>query len=493
MNLPRRSEPTPRDEPEEAKLGSHADGRVASERRLDETGRPALRVVPGGRAAEADDGVGRATGTASAAVEFLRSLRITRFAGTLALVAVLAWSFWLPREVAGFDYATRSHGANWDFHVYYAAGHNWSLGLDPYGRQPAASARPDGGRPVRFVDQSTIRFIYPPTLLPVYRLIARLPYDAARIAWRDLNFAVLAAAGVVALVFERGRRLEVGAGLLLLGVLSSPLLYHVRQGNINMIVAGLATCGFLLYGRYRSWPAAALLALAVVAKLTPLLVVAAMTAYYRDWRFLAKTVVIVALLTGLSLLSVPLRFYGQAARVLFVRSDSMTYWENQSAMRLLARVSWAPRYVGAAAFVGLIVVLYRLGRRRYARFSGRGDSALPDVRVFLITVLVMLHFSPIAWVWTYVWVIVPTALLLTGRQRLRGAAAPVMLTAAAVLMSAPITHRGFAQDSLTMIGGALALVCLLLYEAGVIGAGRPKVAHLDGLSSLPREVASGER
>ena len=146
-------------------------------------------------------------------------------------------------------------------------------------------------------------------------MIARLPYDAARIAWRDLNFAVLAAAGVVALVFERGRRLEVGAGLLLLGVLSSPLLYHVRQGNINMIVAGLATCGFLLYGRYRSWPAAALLALAVVAKLTPLLVVAAMTAYYRDWRFLAKTVVIVALFDRPLFAQCAARFFGQGARV----------------------------------------------------------------------------------------------------------------------------------------------------------------------------------
>ena len=104
-----------------------------------------------------------------------------------------------------------------------------------------------------------------------------------------------------------------------------------------MIVAGLATSGFLLYGRYRSWPAAILLALAVVTKLTPLLVVAALGAYYRDWRFLAKTLSATVLLLALSLIWVPAHFYDEAAHVLFVRSRSMTGYVNQSAMRLLFR------------------------------------------------------------------------------------------------------------------------------------------------------------
>jgi hypothetical protein len=466
-------------------------GRVTSDPPLDRSARTALRLVPGGLSAEVDgDGAREATGAASRAVEFVRSLRITRFAGTLAIVAVLVWSFWLPREVASFDYATRSHGANWDFRVYYAAGHNWSLGLDPYARQPAPPMRAGGIRPIRFVGQHTIRFIYPPTLLPAYRWIAHLPYHTARVVWRDLNFGALAAAGLLSLLFERQRRLEVGAALLLLGVVSSPLLYHVRQGNVDMIVAGLATCGFLLYGRYRSWPAAVLLALAIVAKLTPLLVVAALVAYYRDWRFLLRTTVAVAVLVGLSALVVPLRFYGQAAQVLFVRSQSMTFWENQSAMRLLASDSWAPRYVGGAAFVGLVVALHRLGRRRQARLGDRGSPALPDVKVFMLTVLVMLLFSPIAWVWTYVWIIVPTAMLLAGRQRRRGVAAPVMLVAAAALMSAPVAHRGPVQDSLTMIGGGIALVTLVLCCLGVLD-GERRAARTTGPDAASVRVAAG--
>jgi hypothetical protein len=81
----------------------------------------------------------------------------------------------------------------------------------------------------------------------------------------------------------------------------------------------------------------------------------------------------------------------------------------------------------------------------------------------------MLLFSPIAWVWTYVWVIVPMAMLLSGRQRVQGTAARLMLALAMVLMSLPIAHRPV-LDSLTMLGGAVGLACVLLSSIGVIDA-----------------------
>ena len=398
-----------------------------------------------------------------------RRVRVVFFGVVFALIALFVWHSWLPGTQKYFNYETRSHGANWDFRVYYAAGHNWALGLDPYGSEQQTPTIVTAEQPIRFVHQATIRFIYLPTLLPAYRWLARLPYHTARRVWLYLNFAVLAAAGAVAVALERGRRLEVSATLLVLGVVSSPLLYHIREGNIDMIVAGLATCGFLLYGRYRSWPSAVLLALAVVAKVTPLLVVAALVVYYRDLRFLAKALAAVGALIGLSLLAVPLRFYSEAAQVLFVRSRSMSGYVNQSAMRLLYNVPWGARIAGAAAFAGLLVLLHVLGRRRGAdtsRAVAAGEA--PDVRVFALTVFVMLLFTPIAWVWTYVWVLVPGAMLLTGRQRLHGVVATGLLGAALVLMSLPITRHPW-HDSLTMMGGGVALLCLLLCCVGLIG------------------------
>jgi hypothetical protein len=95
------------------------------------------------------------------------------------------------------------------------------------------------------------------------------------------------------------------------------------------------------------------------------------------------------------------------------------------------------------------------------------------VRLFLVVVLVMLLFSPITWVWTYVWVIVPGAMLLAGRWRLRGVVARLWLGAALLLASAPISHHGPLLDSLTMLGGGVALAGLLLGYAGVIDDGAP--------------------
>ena len=392
-------------------------------------------------------------------------LRYLWFGLALLAFAMIVITFWLPAENRYFDYQTRSHGYNWDFHVYYAAGHDWALGMDPYADQWLSPTVHSAARPIRFKRQQTLRFIYPPTLLPAYRWIAHLPYRKARVDWRDLNFVLLATAAAVAVVFERGRRLEVGATLLLLGALSFPILYHVREGNIDMIVAGLATSGFLLYGRSRSWPSALLFALAAVVKVTPLLVVAALIVYYRDWRFLLKTALLLGAVVALSLVFVPLHYYREAAAVLFLRSQSMPGAVNQSLMRWLHRFPSAPRYVSLAAYACLLGGLAWMGRKAGASAAsvGRRGEA-PNVCIFALTVFVMLLFTPIAWIWTYVWIIVPAAMLLMGRQRLGSLWARFVLLAAVALMSAPIRPRGGPLlDSLTMIGGTLALGCLVAY------------------------------
>jgi hypothetical protein len=401
-----------------------------------------------------------------------KGLRYLCFCLVLIGVAVYAAAYWLPAEKRYFDYHTRSHGYNWDFRVYYAAGRDWSLGMDPYASQWLSPTVQSAVKPIRFKDQRTLRFIYPPTLLPVYRWIAHLPYRKARVDWRDLNFVVLAAAGLVAVFLERGRRLEVAAALLLLSVLSFPVLYHVREGNIDMIVAGLATSGFLLYGRARSWPSAVLLALAAVTKVTPLLVVVALVVYYRDWRFAAKTALILGAVVGVSLAFVPLHFYREAAAVLFLRSQSMPGAVNQSLMRWLHRFPTAPRYASFAAYACLLGGLAWMGRRAHADARAIAASVeAPDVLVFSLAVLVMLLFTPIAWIWTYVWVIVPAAMLLMGRQRLSTLWARLVLLGGVALMSAPIRPRGGPiLDSLTMIGGGVALACLIAYVVTVPAA-----------------------
>ncbi len=142
-----------------------------------------------------------------------------------------------------------------------------------------------------------------------------------------------------------GRRwVTLGAGLLLLFV-SNPVLFHIRQGQVDMIVAGLAVTGYLLYGRLRSWPTAVLLAAAVSIKLTPLVLVLALVAYRRDWRLLVKVALVAAGLWLASLTVVHPRLYVEyLTTVLPAASEGNPFFHNQSLLR-----SWS--HLGAVGQV----------------------------------------------------------------------------------------------------------------------------------------------
>ena len=140
-------------------------------------------------------------------------------------------------------------------------------------------------------------------MLPVFGALARLGYDDARHVWFGITMAFLALSVGVAVAVTPGRRLEVLTAAVLLTMCSYPLLFHVHQGQIDLIVAALSVSAFLLYPRWQGWPAAALMALAILIKVTPVLLLAAMVLYFRDIRFLLKTLACLAAGLALSLLT----------------------------------------------------------------------------------------------------------------------------------------------------------------------------------------------
>jgi hypothetical protein len=104
-------------------------------------------------------------------------------------------------------------------------------------------------------------YIYPPTVLPLLGRLARYDYDWARTAWLALDVAVFSLMVLVAVVVSRGRRLEVLTAAVPLTMVSFAFFYHVHEGHIDMIVAGLSISAFLLYPRWGGWPSAALLSM----------------------------------------------------------------------------------------------------------------------------------------------------------------------------------------------------------------------------------------
>lgn len=89
-----------------------------------------------------------------------------------------------------------------DFEAYYAAGTVWNAGGDAYSQAiwPAEQRLPG----VSSSHYEALPFVGPPALLPVFGLIARMPFGAANALWRAL--VILALGALAALVLRLSGR-----------------------------------------------------------------------------------------------------------------------------------------------------------------------------------------------------------------------------------------------------------------------------------------------
>jgi hypothetical protein len=257
------------------------------------------------------------------------------------------------------------------------------------------------------------------------------------------------------------------------------VLFHIRQGQIDMIVAGLAVTAYLLYGRRRSWPCALLFALAVAIKLTPLVLLLALVAYRRDWRLLLKTLVAGALLLGAAtLLGVHPHLYVEyVTRVLPAASEGNPFFHNQSLLRSWSHLGEWAKYPSMAGYALVVAAAAAAGLGRMtagyedaAPRLGDQDAALRprDVQVLGLAVIGLLLFAPLAWRMAYVWVVVPMALVLAAVPWSGRRWQLALVASGAALMCLPLWDRPI-LDSLETIGAALAGVGLL---AALLQGGR---------------------
>jgi len=258
-------------------------------------------------------------------------------------------------------------------------------------------------------------YIYPPTVLPLLGQLARYDYDWARTAWVALDVAVFSLMMLVAVGVSRGRRLEVLTAAALLTMVSFAFFYHVHERQIDMIVAGLSISAFLLYPRWGGWPSAALLAIAVATKVTPILLVAVMVVYFRDWRFILKTLACGVVVFAVSLAFVDVSLYREyVVKILptIAGSDSSPF--NQTPLRFWWRYPTAVKVGSSLGYAALIFLAWVAGRntRRVPQAERRVEVGSERNAMLLMAVLLMLLFSPLAWQMAYVWVIVPLALVL---------------------------------------------------------------------------------
>ena len=381
----------------------------------------------------------------------------------LLVAAALAANFWVGILRNTFNDLSSAVGVpQHDFYQYYAGGHNWNLGLDPYLNYPDDPRVIHQPRP-HYPQISG--YIYPPSVLPVMGLLARFDYDAARTAWLALDVGFFALLVLTAVLVSRGRRLELLTACVLLTMVSFAFFYHVHEGQIDMIVAALSVAGFLLYPRWKGWPSATLLALAVAIKVSPVLLVLVMAVYFRDWRFLLKTLACGLVVFAASLAVVDFSLYREyVVKILptIAGSDSSPF--NQTPLRFWWRYPTAVKIGSALGYAALVFLAWVAGRntRRLTEAERRVDRGTERNAVLLLAVLLMLLFSPLAWQMAYVWVIVPLALVLVapppqGREWVL----VVMGVAAALLSMRMWPYR--VLDMTNIIGAAVATLCLIRY------------------------------
>lgn len=393
----------------------------------------------------------------------------------LILAVAVGGAFWgeivlntldTPDDVAAADqepeFFKYAGGLNFDFYQYYAAGHNWSLDLDPYRNHP------DDPRALphpRHEDKAISGWIYPPSWLPLFGVLANLAYDDARHAWFAITVSALAITVAVAAIRSPGRRLELITAAVLLCLCSYPLLYHVHQGQVDLVVACLTVSAFFLYPQWRGWPSAALLASAILLKVTPVLILGVMVLYFRDWRLLLKTVACLAVGVLASLVVVSPSLYREYATDIFPRiSGTAPNRYNQTLVRFWSAFPVMARLLSAFGFAALLLFAYVTGRSRVRRTPSalRVEPQTERRTILLLAILMGLMFSPLSWQMAYAMTIVPLAALLVATPPRNAAWAPVALAAGAALMGSQI-YNVQVFNMLNVLGAGVAVLALLVW------------------------------
>lgn len=131
-----------------------------------------------------------------------------------------------------------------DFEAYYAGGAVWNAGNDPYSQAIWQTERslPD----VNGTRYQALPFVAPPAALPVFGLIAKLPFGRANALWRSLLVAALVMLALTALRLAQIPVTAVSLALMALAAIGfGPLTSALALGQLALPGALFATLAVL--------------------------------------------------------------------------------------------------------------------------------------------------------------------------------------------------------------------------------------------------------
>jgi hypothetical protein len=371
---------------------------------------------------------------------------------------LVAWNAWLPSAWDMYSTVSQTDSGplhNVDFWAYYNGGARFADGENPYFWGNDAQ-----GEPV------ISDYIYPPTALPLFSLLSLMPYDVARLLWAALyGLSFLAILAWLARSFAPDWREAFLTLAIFLTLVSYPLLSHILHGQVDVFIISLILACYLCYVREKRLPAAILLAVATLVKVSPAFLLIYFVLFQRDLRFLWMYAAALAALAGLSLLAVPAGLYVDYVRyVLPDVSKSTSFWLNQSIPKYLTFSPWLARGVSVGGLGVLAGLIWAIGRRIPAGqrrpVLPLGGDGFPGEAVFILNLAGILIFLGKAWTAAYVWLILPSAWLLVGLSARRARAAVVAVAAAGVLLAMSKVYGFPFLNSMNLWGGLLLTVSL---------------------------------
>jgi hypothetical protein len=378
----------------------------------------------------------------------------------VALCLLVGWIYWYPALRTGYYYRVDPEGfPNADFYAYYVAGGAYHLGLDPYLDHRQQYPQLNNPRIKGFSG-----YIYPPTALPLYELLASFRYKYARAIWACMNLGMLLSTFLLMLKRigkeDRFRLFLIGAILILTSV---PLLTHIQQGQLDMIVSSLSMLAFLEYKAGRKLVSAILICLGIFLKLNPVVLLATFVLYKKDYKYFLLFIASFVVLFGFSLLFIPLSYYTEFfTKVLPVITQSRGYYTNQSLIRLFAYHGAQTLQISAGGLLIFAFFAWLTGwrRRRVTSFE-ISDEFVCDA-VFLMNILVMLLFVGLAWTMAYTWVILPSSLVLLHLWKRSSSWYMGIIILANIFINSRVEGEIKFLDRLNMTGGLILLISLMV-------------------------------
>jgi uncharacterized membrane protein YjjP (DUF1212 family) len=356
------------------------------------------------------------------------------------------WNYWVPSANDYLNMVSPTYErANVDFYAYYRGGEAYLRGVEPY-----AGTR-DGQL-----------FIYPPTFVPLYGLLANMDYDDARNTWVVVYASLfLLTACFTVLQARPDDRWLLALVILFIVCVSYPLRYLIKQGQIDLIVGSLSFLSFLVYRWKLRWLSALILSLAAFVKLNPVLFLITFVIFFKDWKYLIWFGVWSLSIIGVSLFFFPLDWYRAfVMEVLPALTKSQTFYYNQTPLRFFAGDKWIPRIITLSGLGTLTILGFVLGRMSKQKLE-TSDWTNADA-FFLLNALVILLFSGSAWIMAYVWFILPVAVVLV---KLIGNVKPIFI--AAVGLSVAAIHARLVDlpilNAINMLGAGFLIMLLVIY------------------------------